>query len=284
MACVGIDLGSTYCSVAVLKNETPEMIVNANGNRATPTCVAFVEKEILVGDAALLQAPENPENTITDLYSLLGTSYTDIKEHAKEFAFKVVAGSHDTPAVEIKGGKQSTYSGEELLGLLFKNLKDLAAGYMGGAVSEAVVAVPVDFTEKQRNAVRAAGKSVGLNIKKLLSEPIASAMAYDLDSASSGIGASQVLVMDVGGQTCNVSLLRNHTGFFEIVRSKSIMFGGKSVDKVLVAHFLKDFEKKTNVSVDGDVRAIASVSTAHSTHFSILHENIRNYNILTFPP
>lgn len=264
--CVGIDFGSAYCSVAVFKNERPELIVNANGLRATPTVLAFTEDEMLFGDAAYAQAYNNPANTISEVASLIGKTYDEVAEEAKSWPFKVLKGAGGLPEVQVEfKGKTEVFTVVKLLGIVFGGLKKMATAYVGSEVKEAVVAVPMSFSAAQRAVLEEGLTAAGLSLLRVVNEPVVSAIAYDMDVvdlAALSRGNSQTLVVDVGGKTCDATLLSIRGGVIQVASHASVDVGGKSMDKLVVEYVAGVFERKNKVQIKDDVRSMAKLHSA----------------------
>ena len=205
---VGIDLGTTYSCVAHFANDRVEIIANDQGNRTTPSFVAFTDTERLIGDAAKNQAAMNPANTVFDAKRLIGRKFDDpeVINDAKHFPFKVIdkAGK---PVIQVEyKGETKTFSPEEISSMVLTKMKEIAEGYLGSTVKDAVVTVPAYFNDSQRQATKDAGTIAGLNVLRIINEPTAAAIAYGLDKKGSR-GEHNVLIFDLGGGTFDVSLL-----------------------------------------------------------------------------
>ena len=214
---IGIDLGTTYSCVGVWQNERVEIIANDQGNRTTPSYVAFTDSERLVGDAAKNQVSMNPDNTIFDAKRLIGRKIDDasIQSDMKHWSFKVVAKDGGKPHVQVEfKGEQKTFSPEEVSAMILVKMKEIAESYLGSAVTEAVITVPAYFNDGQRQATKDAGAIAGLNVLRIINEPTAAAIAYGLDKK--GKGESNILIFDLGGGTFDVSLLTIDDGIFEV--------------------------------------------------------------------
>lgn len=253
---VGIDFGTTYSCVGIWRNNTVEIIANGQGNRSSPSFLAFNEQEKLVGESAKSQAHLNPTNTVYDIKSLLGHKFSDpvIQTKMKQWPFKVVQGKDDVPLVEVTlKGKTKQFSGEDLAGMILEDMKKLAASYLGKEVSSAVVTVPSYFTDKQRKSVLAAAAKIKLNILRLINEPTAAAIAYGLDQNSSEQKQNQsICVVDFGGGACDVSLLSIQDGMMQVkAHACDIHLGGEDLDLRLLEHFKKTFERKSKVKLEG---------------------------------
>lgn len=215
--CIGIDLGTTYSCVGVWQNGQVEIIANDQGNRTTPSYVAFTNSERLIGDAAKNQSAMNPTNTIFDAKRLIGRKFSDhvIQSDLKSWPFKVISKSDDKPYFEVEyAGQTKHFSPEEISSMVLLKMKETAESYLGHPVSDAVVTVPAYFNDSQRQSTKDAGIIAGLNIKRIINEPTAAALAYGLDKRSNK--ESNVLIFDLGGGTFDVSLLTIEDGVFEV--------------------------------------------------------------------
>ncbi|XP_047988493.1 endoplasmic reticulum chaperone BiP-like [Leguminivora glycinivorella] len=241
---IGIDLGTTYSCVAVYKNGHVQIIPNEQGNRITPSYVAFNNGEILVGDAAKNQATNNPDNTVFDVKRLIGREWNDLslKEDMKFYPFKVIE-KNNKPHVSINIGEgEKLFAPEELSAIVLKKMKDISEEYLGTNVTDAVVTVPAYFNDGQRQATKDAGKIAGLNILRIINEPTAAAIAYGLDVKE---GEKNVLVFDLGGGTFDVSLLTIDNGVFEVIATNGdTHLGGEDFDQRVMEYFIKLYKNK----------------------------------------
>jgi molecular chaperone DnaK (HSP70) len=249
----------------VVKNGIPEIIVNANGSRATPTCAAFTDQEMLVGEAAAAQAHANPEQTVNEVFAMVGKTYKEVAKEAANWNFKVTEGPQGVPVVEVTmKGKKHVYSAAELVGLVLNDIKGIADAYCGVSVSEAVIAVPVAYTATQREALRAIAEAHGLRVLRFVNEPVAAAIAHDLDLRSSSNAATSTnnLVVDVGGSSTDVSLLSITDGIITVKQSAHVAVGGNALDAALVEYAADIFEKKHNVSIRQNKRSMILLRNA----------------------
>uniref|UniRef100_A0A8C0TA47 Endoplasmic reticulum chaperone BIP n=1 Tax=Canis lupus familiaris TaxID=9615 RepID=A0A8C0TA47_CANLF len=255
---VGIDLGTTYSCVGVFKNGRVEIIANDQGNRITPSYVAFTpEGERLIGDAAKNQLTSNPENTVFDAKRLIGRTWNDpsVQQDIKFLPFKVVE-KKTKPyiQVDIGGGQTKTFAPEEISAMVLTKMKETAEAYLGKKVTHAVVTVPAYFNDAQRQATKDAGTIAGLNVMRIINEPTAAAIAYGLDKRE---GEKNILVFDLGGGTFDVSLLTIDNGVFEVVATNGdTHLGGEDFDQRVMEHFIKLYKKKTGKDVRKDNRAV----------------------------
>jgi len=254
---IGIDLGTTYSCVGVYKNGRVEIIANDQGNRITPSYVAFTaEGERLIGDAAKNQLTTNPENTIFDAKRLIGRDYSDptVQADAKLFPFKIVE-KNQKPYVQVMTSQgDKTFAPEEISAMVLTKMKETAEAYLGKKVTHAVVTVPAYFNDAQRQATKDAGSIAGLNVMRIINEPTAAAIAYGLDKKD---GEKNVLVFDLGGGTFDVSLLTIDNGVFEVVATNGdTHLGGEDFDQRVMDHFIKLYKKKKGKDIRKDNRAV----------------------------
>ncbi|KAK4160035.1 putative glucose-regulated protein 78 of hsp70 family [Cladorrhinum sp. PSN259] len=245
--------------VGVMQNGKVEILVNDQGNRITPSYVAFTDEERLVGDAAKNQAAANPYNTIYDIKRLVGRkmSEKEVKSDVKHFPFKVIS-KDDKPNVQVTvGGEKKTFSPEEISAMVLGKMKETAEAYLGKKVTHAVVTVPAYFNDNQRQATKDAGLIAGLNVLRIVNEPTAAAIAYGLDKTE---GERQIIVYDLGGGTFDVSLLSIDQGVFEVLATAGdTHLGGEDFDQRTINHFAKTFNKKHGVDVTKDAKAMGKL-------------------------
>jgi len=261
---VGIDLGTTYSCVAHYANDRVEIIANDQGNRTTPSFVAFTDTERLIGDAAKNQAAINPANTVFDAKRLIGRKFDDpeVQNDIKHFPFKVIdKGGKPNIQVEYKG-ETKVFTPEEISSMVLVKMKEVAEGFLGGTVKDAVVTVPAYFNDSQRQATKDAGLIAGLNVLRIINEPTAAAIAYGLDKKGSK-GEHNVLIFDLGGGTFDVSLLAIDEGIFEVkATAGDTHLGGEDFDNRLVNFFIQEFKRKTKKDISGNQRALRRLRTA----------------------
>ncbi|XP_047983774.1 heat shock 70 kDa protein 18-like [Salvia hispanica] len=255
---IGIDLGTTYSCVAAWQHNRIEVIANDQGNRTTPSCVAFTDNERLIGEAAKNQVASAPTNTVFDAKRLIGRKFNDpmVQSDMKLWPFKVVSGTGDKPMVVVTyKGEKKQFSAEEISSMVLSKMKDIAEAYLGSSVKNAVVTVPAYFNDSQRQATKAAGTIAGLNVVRIINEPTAAAIAYGLDKG--GLVAKNVLIFDLGGGTFDVSATTIETDIIEV---KAIVgdthLGGQDFDSRMVNHFVKEFERKNGKDISMNPRAI----------------------------
>jgi endoplasmic reticulum chaperone BiP len=254
---IGIDLGTTYSCVGVVKNGRVEIIANDQGNRITPSYVAFTsDGERLIGDAAKNQLTSNPENTVFDAKRLIGREFKDptIQGDMKYWPFKVVEKS-GKPHIKINSnGEDKLFAPEEISAMVLSKMKEIAEAYLGKKVTHAVVTVPAYFNDAQRQATKDAGVIAGLTVMRIINEPTAAAIAYGLDKKD---GEKNILVFDLGGGTFDVSLLTIDNGVFEVVSNNGdTHLGGEDFDNRVMEHFIKLFKKKSGKDIRKDNRAV----------------------------
>jgi len=261
---VGIDLGTTYSCVGVWKNDGVEIIANDQGNRTTPSYVAFTDTERLIGDAAKNQVARNPEHTVFDAKRLIGRKFTDplVQSDMKLWPFKVAAGSGDKPVIVVNyQGQEKQFHPEEISSMVLTKMKETAEAYLGTKISDAVVTVPAYFNDSQRQATKDAGAICGLNVLRIINEPTAAAIAYGLDKK--GSGEKNVLIYDMGGGTFDVALLTIEDGIFEVkATAGDTHLGGEDFDNRIVDYCIQDFKRKNRgKDLAGNQRAIRRLRT-----------------------
>lgn len=260
---VGIDLGTTYSCVAVWQNDRVEVIANDQGNRTTPSYVAFTDTERLIGDAAKNQVAMNPHNTVFDAKRLIGRKFDDaeVQSDMKHWPFKVIS-KEGKPNIQVEyKGEQKTFTPEEISSMVLLKMRETAEAYLGNSVKDAVVTVPAYFNDSQRQATKDAGIISGLNVMRIINEPTAAAIAYGLDKK--GEGEKNVLIFDLGGGTFDVSLLTIEEGIFEVkATAGDTHLGGEDFDNRLVNHFTQEFKRKNKKDLTSNARALRRLRTA----------------------
>jgi len=258
---IGIDLGTTYSCVGIFKNGRVEIIPNEFGNRITPSVVAFTDDERMVGEAAKNHALLDPKRSIHVVKRLIGRKFDDseVQRDIKWLPYDVVS-KQGKPyvSIETQNGKKSL-SPEEVSSMVLIKMKEVAENYLGQEVKYAVITVPAYFNDAQRQATKDAGTISGLEVLRIINEPSAAAIAYGLDKKQ---GEKNVIVVDLGGGTFDVSLLTIDNGVFEVVAtSGDTHLGGEDFDQRLTEHFCKVFKKKHNVDIKSDVRALQKLKS-----------------------
>ena len=255
---IGIDLGTTNSCVAVMEGNQPTVIVNSEGHRTTPSIVAFTDSgERKVGDAAKRQAVTNPKNTVFSIKRFMGESYDQVSKEIARVPYNVVRGENNTPRVEING-KQ--YSPQEISAIILQKMKKTAEDYLRQEVTEAVITVPAYFSDSQRQATKEAGKIAGLDVKRIINEPTAAALAYGLDKKSKNM---KVAVYDLGGGTFDISILEIQKGVFEVKSTNGdTHLGGEDFDIVIVRHLIEQFKKENNIDLQNDRMAVQRIREA----------------------
>ena len=260
---VGIDLGTTYSCVGVWQNDRCEIIANDQGNRTTPSYVAFTETERLIGDAAKSQAAMNAHNTVFDAKRLIGRKFSDpgVQSDMKHWPFKVVSGPGGTPIIEVEyKGERKSFKAEEISSMVLQKMKEVAEAYLGKEVKNAVVTVPAYFNDSQRQATKDAGSISGLNVLRIINEPTAAAIAYGLDKKGD---EKNVLIFDLGGGTFDVSLLTIEEGIFEVkATAGDTHLGGEDFDNRMVDYFLQDFKRRHRKDMSKNQRSLRRLRTA----------------------
>ena len=262
---IGIDLGTCMSCVSVFQNGRVEIIANDQGNRITPSHVAFNDNERLVGDAAKNQAATNPTNTIYEVKRLIGRKFSDkdVQNDIKLWPFVVKADATDKPIVEVDymGGKK-TFHPEEISAMVLGKMKEISESYLGQPVKKAVITVPAYFNDAQRQSTKDAAAIAGLEVLRIINEPTASAIAYGLDKQNDG-KEKNVLIFDCGGGTHDVTLLTIEGGLFEVrATSGDTHLGGADFDNRLVQHFIQEFKRKHKHDISGSARAVKRLNAA----------------------
>merc|ERR1712225_105448 len=264
MSAVGIDLGTTYSCVGIWQNDRVEIIANDQGNRTTPSYVAFTDTERLIGDSAKNQVAMNPTNSVFDAKRLIGRKFNDpvVQSDMKHWPFKVVAKDGDKPHIQVnfKGDKKAM-TPEEISSMILSKMKDTAEAFTGSGVKDVVVTVPAYFNDSQRQATKDAGAIAGLNVLRIINEPTAAAIAYGLDKKATG--ERNVLIFDLGGGTFDVSLLTIDDGIFEVkATAGDTHLGGEDFDNRMVNHFVQEFKRKHKKDFTANPRAMRRLRTA----------------------
>ncbi|KAF2436867.1 heat shock protein 70 [Tothia fuscella] len=259
---IGIDLGTTYSCVGVMKGGKVEIIPNSQGHRTTPSYVSFSDQERLVGEGAKQALSSNPRGTVFDVKRLIGRNYYDkgVQEDIKHFPFQVL-NQGDSPAIKVDG---KIYSPEQISAMVLRNLKESAESYLGEAVDDAVITVPAYFNDAQRAATKDAAKIAGLNVLRILNEPTSAALAYGLLNVDINDPKERnIVVYDLGGGTFDVSVLVADEGVFEVLAtSGDTHLGGEDFDQRIIDHLASRFKRKTGVDISKSTRAVAKLKGA----------------------
>ncbi|KAL4176227.1 70-kilodalton heat shock protein [Phytophthora ramorum] len=260
---VGIDLGTTYSCVGVWQNDRVEIIANDQGNRTTPSYVAFTDTERLIGDAAKNQVAMNAHNTVFDAKRLIGRKFSDpiVQADIKHWPFKLTSGAGDKPQITVQfKGESKTFQPEEISSMVLIKMREVAEAFIGKEVKNAVITVPAYFNDSQRQATKDAGAIAGLNVLRIINEPTAAAIAYGLDKKG---GERNVLIFDLGGGTFDVSLLSIEEGIFEVkATAGDTHLGGEDFDNRLVEFFVQEFKRKHRKDMAQNQRALRRLRTA----------------------
>lgn len=261
---IGIDLGTTNSVVAVMEGNDPVVIPNAEGSRTTPSVVAFTKTgDRLVGDPAKRQAVTNPTNTVFSIKRFMGRRYDEVTEESKMVPYKVIKGENDTVRIEVDDastGQKRIYSPPEISAMILQKMKKSAEEYLGQPVTEAVITVPAYFNDSQRQATKDAGKIAGLEVKRIINEPTAAALAYGLEKKKPN---EKVAVYDLGGGTFDISILELGDGVFEVKSTNGdTHLGGDNFDHRLIDYLADEFKKKEGIDLRKDAMALQRLKEA----------------------
>ncbi len=257
---IGIDLGTTNSCVAVMEGNEPVVIANSEGRRTTPSIVAFLDNgngERKVGDAAKRQAITNPKNTVSSIKRFMGKRYTEVGSELKTIAYTVEQGSNDTPRVRIG---DRLYTPQEISAQILTKMKQTAEDYLGQTVTEAVITVPAYFNDAERQATKEAGQIAGLEVKRIINEPTAAALAYGLDKGGKDM---KIAVFDLGGGTFDVSVLELGDGVFEVKSTDGdTHLGGDDFDQVIIEWLAGEFKNDEGIDLRKDAMALQRLKEA----------------------
>ncbi|KAJ9549070.1 hypothetical protein OSB04_021613 [Centaurea solstitialis] len=278
---IGIDLGTTYSCVAVWQHERVEIIPNEQGNRTTPSCVAFTDTERLIGDAAKNQVAMNPTNTIFDAKRLIGRKYGDatVQGDMKVWPFKIVEGKSGKPRIVVTyKGIEEQFDAEEISSMVLSKMKEVANAYLNTSVKAAVITVPAYFDDSQRQATKDAATVAGLDVLRLLNEPTAAAIAYGLDQKTAVLGEVNVLIFDLGGGTFDVSLLTIEKESIKVkVAGGDTHLGGEDFDNRMVEYFVAEFNRKHKKDISKNPRALGRLRVASERAKRILSSTTQTF-------
>lgn len=255
---IGIDLGTTNSCVSVMEGNEPVVIANEEGRRTTPSIVAFLDNgERKVGDPAKRQAITNPKKTVASIKRFMGRRFDESTKEITRMAYKVAKGDNNTCRVDIDG---RMYSPQEISAIILQKMKKVAEDFLGHEVTEAVVTVPAYFNDSQRQATKEAGEIAGLNIKRIINEPTAAALAYGLDKKSKDM---TIVVYDLGGGTFDVSILELGDGVFEVKSTNGdTHLGGDDFDHVIIDWMADQFKSQENIDLRKDPMALQRLKEA----------------------
>ena len=255
---IGIDLGTTNSCVAVMEGNEPTVIINSEGKRTTPSVVAFADNgERKIGDPAKRQAITNPLKTIFSIKRFMGETYDRVTKEAERVSYKVVRGDNNTPRVDIDG---KLYSPQEISAMVLQKMKKTAEDYLGQEVKEAVITVPAYFSDSQRQATKEAGEIAGLNVKRIINEPTAAALAYGLDKKNKDM---KVAVFDLGGGTFDISILELRDGVFEVKSTNGdTHLGGYDFDHKIIDWLAEEFRAENGIDLRQDPMALQRLKEA----------------------
>jgi L1 cell adhesion molecule like protein len=263
---IGIDLGTTYSCVGVWQNDRVEIIANDQGNRTTPSYVAFTDSERLIGDAAKNQVAMNPSNTVFDAKRLIGRKFEDstVQSDMKHWPFKVISKEGGKPYIQVTfKGETKDFSPEEISSMVLTKMGETAEAYLGQKITDVVITVPAYFNDSQRQATKDAGHIAGMTVKRIINEPTAAAIAYGLDKKDQSKHEKNVLIFDLGGGTFDVSLLTIEEGIFEVkATAGDTHLGGEDFDNRMVNHFIQEFKRKNKKDISSNARAVRRLRTA----------------------
>ena len=255
---IGIDLGTTNSCVSVFEGNEPVVIANSEGKRTTPSIVAFVDGgERKVGDPAKRQAVTNPQKTIFSIKRFMGETYDQVQKEVTRVPYKVAKGENNTPRVDIDG---RLYTPQEISAMILQKMKKTAEDYLGQEVTEAVITVPAYFSDSQRQATKEAGQIAGLDVKRIVNEPTAAALAYGIDKANKDM---KIAVFDLGGGTFDISILEFGGGVFEVLSTNGdTHLGGDDFDQVIIDWLVQEFKNDEGADLSADPMAMQRLKEA----------------------
>lgn len=255
---IGIDLGTTNSCVSVFEGNEPVVITNSEGKRTTPSIVAFVEGgERKVGDPAKRQAITNPQRTIYSIKRFMGETYDQVQKEISRTPYKVVRGDNNTPRVDVDGRQ---YTPQEISAMVLQKMKKTAEDYLGQEITEAVITVPAYFSDSQRQATKEAGQIAGLDVKRIVNEPTAAALAYGIDKANKDM---KIAVFDLGGGTFDISILEFGGGVFEVLSTNGdTHLGGDDFDHVIIDWLVQEFKNDEGADLSADPMAMQRLKEA----------------------
>ncbi|XP_024176968.1 heat shock cognate 70 kDa protein [Rosa chinensis] len=263
---IGIDLGTTYSCVAVWEYDHVEIIVNDQGNRTTPSYVAFSDAEQMAGDMAFNQVMRNPTNSIYDAKRLIGRKFSDtsVQTDLKLWPFKVIEGPADKPMIVVSHkAQEKQFAAEDISSIMLGKMREVAEAYLGSPVRNAVITVPANFNDSQRQATKSAGITAGLNVLRIINEPTAAAIAYGIDKKAGWYSKRTVMIFDLGGGTLDVSLLTIGDGVFEVkATAGDTHLGGEDFDGKMVNYCVQEFKRKHGLDVSKNFKALRRLRNA----------------------
>ena len=273
---IGIDLGTTNSCVSVFEGNEPVVIANSEGKRTTPSIVAFVDGgERKVGDPAKRQAITNPQRTIFSIKRFMGETWDQVQKETARVPYKVVKGDNNTPRVDIDG---RLYTPQEISAMILQKMKKTAEDYLGQEVTEAVITVPAYFSDSQRQATKEAGQIAGLEVKRIVNEPTAAALAYGLDKAHKDM---KIAVFDLGGGTFDISILEFGGGVFEVLSTNGdTHLGGDDFDQVIIDWLVQEFKNDEGADLTQDPMALQRLKEI--PHIRIFGEAAERGAVISF--
>ena len=274
----GMDLGTGNCCFAVMENGNPVVVVNESGDRTTPSVVGFTKNGRLVGKAAKNQATTNPKNTVLQVKRCMGARFADIKADAEKWSYKVVDNGNNVRIEVEEDGKVKKLSPEEISAIYIKKAKEAVEAYLGEPVTEAVITCPAYYNDEQRNAVKAAGQIAGVEVKRIINEPTAAALAFGIKDSDS---EKKIAVTDFGSGTADVTILEVGDGVFEVkATSGDTHLGGTDFDNRITDWIIKEFKNDTGIDLSKDPMALQRVrEAAENAKIALSNQTSTNINI-----